>query len=219
MQLAETDLLPCLSGALYVPSHDALLIADLHLEKGSSRAHKGVLLPPYDTRAGLLALEAAIMRWQPKQVILLGDSFHDLAGPQRMGADDRALLEKVAGRADFIWLSGNHDPALPADLPGKQAAEMKLGGMTLRHEPVAGAHDEIAGHLHPVAAIRQRGRRLRTRCFVVSASRIILPAFGAYTGGLDIRHEAFRPLLPGNAFRAIMVGRDALHALPGRAVL
>jgi DNA ligase-associated metallophosphoesterase len=219
MHLANTDFLPCLSGAAYAPQYDALLVADLHLEKGSSRAHKGELLPPYDTRAGLLALEAAIDKWTPKRVILLGDSFHDVAGPQRMAVGDRALLERIAGLAEIIWLSGNHDPALPADLPGSQAREMMLGGISLRHEPMPGAHDEIAGHLHPVAAVRRRGRSLRRKCFVVTPSRIILPAFGAYTGGLDVRHEAFRPLLPGDAFRAIMVGRNALHAMPAKAVL
>lgn len=202
-----------------MPAHGALLVADLHLEKGSSRAHRGVLLPPYDTRAGLLALAGAIARWTPQRVILLGDSFHDVAGLERMAAQDWALLEDITGKTPFVWLSGNHDPALPAHVPGVHAREMTLGAITLRHEPGPGTHFEIAGHLHPAAVIRQRGRRLRTKCFVVSPSRIILPAFGAFTGGLDVRHEAFRPLLAGDAFRAIMVGRDALHVLPGRAVL
>ncbi len=219
VRLGDIEFLPCLSGALYVPDYDTLLIADLHLEKGSSRAHLGQLLPPYDTRAGLLALQAAIARWAPATVMLLGDSFHDSKGPDRMATADRALLEQLASRADFIWLSGNHDPALPAHLPGSMSVEIALGGVTLRHEPGTGAVNEIAGHLHPVAAIRRRGRRVRTKCFVISPARIILPAFGAYTGGLDVRHEVFRPLLAGEAFRVIMVGNSALHALPGRAVL
>jgi metallophosphoesterase superfamily enzyme len=104
-------------------------------------------------------------------------------------------------------------------LPGSRSVEIALGEVTLRHEPGAGVVNEIAGHLHPVAAIRRRGRRVRTKCFVISPARIILPAFGAYTGGLDVRHEAFRPLLSGEAFRVIMVGKSALHALPGRVVL
>lgn len=202
-----------------MPEYDTLLIADLHLEKGSSRAHLGQLLPPYDTRAGLLALQAAMAKWMPATVMLLGDSFHDEAGPDRMTAADRMLLERLASTADFIWLSGNHDGCLPDALPGSRSVETALGGITLRHEPACGASNEVAGHLHPVAAIRRRGRRLRTKCFVVSPARIILPAFGAYTGGLDVRHEAFRPLLSGEAFRVIMVGKTALHALPGRAVL
>ncbi len=219
MQIARTDLMPCLSGALYVPAYKALLVADLHLEKGSAGAHRGLLLPPYDTRMGLLALRAAMQKWLPDQVILLGDSFHDVAGPVRMDASDLALLEQLTGMARFTWLSGNHDPTLPEDIPGLHASEMMLGAITLRHEPKPGAHDEIAGHLHPVACLTQRGRRLRSRCFVVSASRVIMPAFGAYTGGLDVRHDAFRRLLPGDAFRTVMVGRNALHTLPGRAVL
>ena len=151
--------------------------------------------------------------------MLLGDSFHDDAGPGRMAATDRLLLEKLATEADFIWLSGNHDRRLPEALPGSRSIEIALGGITLRHEPASGAVNEIAGHLHPVAAIRRRGRRLRNKCYIVSPTRIILPAFGAYTGGLDVRHEAFRPLLAGDAFRVIMVGKKALHTLPGRAVL
>lgn len=219
LRLGDIEFLPCLSGALYVPDYDTLLVADLHLEKGSSRAHLGQLLPPYDTRAGLLALRAAMARWTPSSVMLLGDSFHDDAGPGRMAATDRVLLEKLATEADFIWLSGNHDRRLPEALPGSRSIEIALGGITLRHEPASGAVNEIAGHLHPVAAIRRRGRRLRNKCYIVSPTRIILPAFGAYTGGLDVRHEAFRPLLAGDAFRVIMVGKKALHTLPGRAVL
>ena len=219
VRLGGLEFIPCLSGALYVPEYDTLLIADLHLEKGSSRAHLGQLLPPYDTRAGLLALNAAIAKWAPATVMLLGDSFHDAQGPDRMALADRALLDQLATQADLIWLSGNHDPSLPAHLPGSRSTEIALGDITLRHEPGAGAVNEIAGHLHPVAAIRRRGRRLRTKCFVISPARIILPAFGAYTGGLDVRHDAFRPLLAGDAFRVIMVGKSALRALPGRAVL
>lgn len=219
MRLGDIDFLPCLSGALYVPAYDTLLVADLHLEKGSSRAHQGRLLPPYDTRAGLLALRAAMAKWAPSRVMLLGDSFHDAAGPDRMAPDDRGLLEQLAAAADLTWLSGNHDPCLPEYLPGSRSSEIALGGITLRHEPGVGAVNEIAGHLHPVAAIKRRGRRLRTKCFVISLTRIILPAFGAYTGGLDVRHDAFRPLLAGEAFRVIMVGKMALHVLPGRAVL
>ena len=219
MRFAGTDIQPCLSGALFLPEHAALLVADLHLEKGSSRAHRGELLPPYDTRASLMALAQAIEHWKPERVILLGDSFHDVAGFERMAQQDRSDLVDIATKAQFVWLSGNHDPELPRHLPGVPAHEMTLGDITLRHEPMAGQHLEIAGHLHPVSIIRQRGRRLRTKCFVVSASRIILPAFGAYTGGLNIRHEAFRPFLSGDAFNVIMVGRDALHTLPGRSIL
>lgn len=219
VRLGDIEFLPCLSGAIYVPDYDALLIADLHLEKGSSRAHLGQFLPPYDSRAGLLALQAAIAKWAPSRVMLLGDSFHDSAGPDRLAVTDRVLLDTLATQADFTWLSGNHDPSLPEHLPGARSAEIALGGITLRHEPTAGAVNEVAGHLHPAAAIRRRGRRVRTKCFVISPTRIILPAFGAYTGGLDVCHEAFRPLLAGDAFRVLMVGKSALHALPGRAVL
>jgi DNA ligase-associated metallophosphoesterase len=219
MQLCGVDLHPCLSGAAWLPAYGALLVADLHLEKGSSRAHRGVHLPPYDTRAGLAALEAAIARWRPERVILLGDSFHDDGGPGRMDAGDRAMLSAIGAQTELTWISGNHDPELPRDLPGHHARELALGPLTLRHEPTVKAAGEIAGHLHPAAAIVRRGRKVRAKCFVLSPNRLILPAFGAYTGGLDVRHEAFRPLLPGDAFRVVMVGRSSLHVLPGRAVL
>lgn len=219
MQLAGVELLPCLSGAVYVPAYEALLVADLHLEKGSSRAHRGVHLPPYDTRAGLAALDRAISHWQPTQVLLLGDSFHDAGGPERMPPEDRATLDRLAKAADLTWLSGNHDPDLPAHLPGSRVNEVALGTITLRHEPSPDASAEIAGHLHPVAVISRRGRRVRAKCFVLSPRRLIMPAFGAFTGGLDVRHDAFRPLLPGDHFRVTMIGRSALHTLPGRAVL
>ncbi len=219
MQLAGIHVHPCLSGAAWLPDYEALLVADLHLEKGSSRARFGVHLPPYDTRAGLAALAAAVNRWQPGRVILLGDSFHDDDGPERMDAGDRAALEAIAKKAELIWVSGNHDPDLPASLPGQHSRELALGPLTLRHEPTVKAVAEIAGHLHPAAAIVRRGRKVRTKCFVLAPNRLILPAFGAFTGGLDVRHEAFRPLLPGDAFRVVMVGRSSLHLLPGRAVL
>lgn len=219
MQLCGLDIHPCLSGAAWLPAYGALLVADLHLEKGSSRARFGVHLPPYDTCAGLGALQAAVNRWQPARVILLGDSFHDGGGPERMDAGDRAALEAIGTQTELIWISGNHDPDLPASLPGRHACELALGPLTLRHEPTVRAGAEIAGHLHPAASIVRRGRKVRAKCFVLASNRLILPAFGAYTGGLDVRHAAFRPLLPGDAFKVVMVGRASLHVLPGRAVL
>jgi DNA ligase-associated metallophosphoesterase len=219
LRLAGCRLLPCLSGALYVPDHEALLVADLHLEKGSSRARAGALLPPYDTRSGLMALERALDKWAPRAVLLLGDSFHDNGGPARMDAADRHHLERLARRADFTWLSGNHDSELPGCLPGRHVSESHLGGLVLRHEPQAGACNEVAGHLHPAASVVRRGRRVRAKCFVSSQYRVIMPAFGAFTGGLDVRHEVFRELLPGRSFEAVMIGSRSLHRVPGQAVL
>lgn len=219
VHLADTEFHPCMSGALYAPHYKALLIADLHLEKGSSRAHAGVHLPPYDTRAGLLALKNAIDHWKPEQVFLLGDSFHDGGGPQRLSAPDLQLLHAIAESARLVWIAGNHDPDLPSSLPGDRAKSVALGPITLRHEPTVRANGEIAGHLHPVARLSRKGRSLRARCFVASPARIILPAFGAYTGGLNVRDEAFRPLLPADNFKVVMIGRSRLHTLPGKAVI
>lgn len=197
------------SGALFLPSESTLLVADLHLEKGSAFAARGQPLPPYDTAATLERLAEALARWSPRRVIALGDSWHDGGGPSRLGAADRTALAALQTGRDWLWITGNHDPdPAPAAvaLPGDVAAEARIGPIRLVHEPSLAPGCEIAGHLHPVAAIRQRGRRLRRRCFALSATRIVLPAFGAYAGGLSLADPAFRPLFPG-AFQAYLLGQ------------
>jgi DNA ligase-associated metallophosphoesterase len=201
-----------------VADYRTLLVADLHFEKGSSRAGRGVHLPPYDTRSTLRTLRQAVDSYRPERLISLGDSFHDRNGFRRLDEDDRAEIGRIARETEIVWLVGNHDPEHPPELPGKVAAEAALGPLTLRHAPTPGARGEVAGHLHPVAAVERRGRRFRRKCFVADEERLVLPAFGAYTGGLSVIDMAFAPLFPGGGFRAWLIGRSAIHAFPSTAL-
>jgi hypothetical protein len=219
IRLAGTDLVPDLTGALYMPDTRTLIAADLHFEKGSSRARQGVHLPPYDTRSTLRLLASAVARWEPERLVLLGDSFHDEEGPGRLDADDFASIGSLARATDVIWITGNHDPVIDAGLPGTVADEVWLGDLVLRHQPRAGAAGEIAGHLHPVAAVVRRGRKLRCRCFAGDGERLILPAFGAYTGGLSVLASPFAPLFPGRKFTAWLIGRSDIYCIPASALL
>ena len=196
------------AGALYEPRAGALIVADLHLEKGSSFARRGMMLPPYDTAATLARLAALVGRWRPKAVIALGDSFHDVDAANRLSASDFTALAALQAGRDWIWISGNHDPEIPAHVGGERHGEMKLGALTLRHEPAAhAAHGEIAGHLHPVAVIG--GRR---RAFVTDGQRVVAPAFGAYAGGLNLHHPAIARLFTGRRV-AHVLGRDGVYAV------
>jgi DNA ligase-associated metallophosphoesterase len=201
-----------LSGAMYLPEHDALLVADLHLEKGSSFASRGQLLPPYDTRETLAALSDVIARFEPGVVIALGDSFHDVGGPDRLGNEERAALRDAQSGRQWIWVTGNHDRTLPRDIGGEVMADLPVGPVILRHEPQPGAPSEIAGHLHPVGKVVMRGRGVRRRCFVTDGARCVLPAFGAYAGGLNVCDAAFKPLFPAG-FAAHLIGTERIFAI------
>ena len=201
-----------LSGALFWEEQRLLVVSDLHLEKGSSFATRGVLLPPYDTIATLSRLAAVISRHNPRTVIALGDSFHDRTAHGRLSADDRDAVAALQAGRDWIWISGNHDPALPRDLGGTVADEVAIGPITFRHEPT-GAHGEIAGHLHPKARVSTRGRSMERRCFACDGERAVMPAFGAYAGGLSIRDAAFAKIFPKNGFVAHLLGDRRVHAI------
>lgn len=219
----EACVLRC-SGAMWVPAHGALIVADLHMEKGSAFAVRGQLLPPYDSRATLGKLEAEIDDLAPAMVVLLGDSFHDTKAIPRMAADDRARLDRLAAGRDWLWLEGNHDrEALARDadaatrLPGRIVGDMALGALRLTHEPEPLTADddrrgEVAGHLHPAAKVAAYGRGVRRPCFVTDGSRIVLPAFGAFTGGLNVRDPAIADLFAAPPLAAAL-GRDRVHAL------
>lgn len=206
-----------LTGAMYLPEDDALLVADLHFEKGSSFARRGMMLPPYDTRETLNALKDAVSRFSPRAVIALGDSFHDIGGPDRLGDMEREVLGEVQAGRDWIWVTGNHDHTLPDSLGGEVVNEVALGPLTLRHEPLEGAEAEIAGHLHPVGKVVMRGRSTRRRCFLTDGSRCIMPALGAYAGGLNACDNAFKPLFP-RGFTAHLIGTERIFAI-ARAML
>lgn len=202
---ATFDLLP--EGAAWLAEERLLVVADLHFEKGSSFAARGVALPPYDTRATVARLEALVERLKPQTLVALGDSFHDAEAEARMGAEDAARIARLSRTLDWIWIAGNHDPEPPRGFGGSVMAELRLGPLTFRHEPQAApATGEIAGHLHPCAAVRVRGRRLRRRCFASDGARMIMPAFGAYAGGLNVLDTAYDALLPGLDFHAWMMG-------------
>jgi DNA ligase-associated metallophosphoesterase len=210
--IAGVTLAADLSGALYWEEQRALIVSDLHLEKGSSYAMRGVLLPPYDTIATLGRLGAVIARHDPRTVIALGDSFHDRDAHQRLSPANRDVLGALQARRDWIWISGNHDPALPSDLGGTVADEIAIGAITFRHEPT-GALGEIAGHLHPKARVSARGRAMERRCFATDGQRAVMPAFGAYTGGLSIRDAAFAKIFRSLGFVAHVLGDHRMHAI------
>jgi len=207
---------PC--GALYWPAHGLLVVSDLHLEKGSSFARRGMLLPPYDTAATLARLAKLIAHYAPRMVVALGDSFHDGGGPSRLAPEDRNSIAALQRGRDWVWITGNHDPD-PADgIGGEFKPMLALGALTFRHLP-SGAPGEIAGHLHPVAKISQRGRSVRRRCFAVDETRMVMPAFGEFTGGLNIRDAAFADLFGTLSFTAHMLGADRLYAFTAKRCL
>jgi uncharacterized protein len=218
--VAGTTLIADPAGALYWPDEKLLLVADLHLEKGSAFAKRGVLLPPYDTATTLGRLARLVEHYAPRVRIALGDSFHDDHGPLRMSDLDRIKLKGLQRGRDWVWIAGNHDPDLPEDVGGRFADALAFGPLTFRHEPSENALDgEIAGHLHPVARVAQRGRAVSRRCFASDGRRLVMPAFGAYTGGLNVRDRAIFGLFGALGFTAHMLGAQRLYAVAAERCL
>jgi DNA ligase-associated metallophosphoesterase len=203
-------------GALFLHRLRLLVVSDLHLEKGSSFARRGQLIPPYDSAATLALLGAVIAEYRPAMVVSLGDSFHDSGGADRLHPVFRSQLETLMAGRDWFWIAGNHDPDLPRNLPGAAVPELAVGPLVFRHEPSRGAAPgEVAGHLHPCARIVQRGRSVRRRCFASDGSRMVMPAFGAYTGSLNVLDRAYAGLFRREALTAYMVGADRVFAIAG----
>lgn len=202
------------SGALVWPERSTVIVADLHLEKGSGFARKGTLLPPYDSTATLARLAMLVETHQPARVLCLGDSFHDGDAPARLTDSERRMIDSLARRTDWIWIEGNHDPKPPQDLGGRVASEIVLGPLVFRHKSRAGI-GEVSGHWHPKAHVPTRGGHVTGRCFVEDGERMILPAFGAFAGGLDVLDPAIRALLRP-AFAVHVIGRDRVHRFAGR---
>lgn len=212
----EACVLRC-SGALWVPERRTLVASDLHLEKGSAFAARGQMLPPYDSPATLAKLEAEIEALDPAVVVLLGDSFHDARAVERLSVADHARLERSARGRAWIWLEGNHDLKALAGaldrLTGEVVTTMAVGALSLIHEPQAEpAPGEVAGHLHPCATVVAYARGVRRPAFLTDGRRLILPAFGAFTGGLDVRHAAFSDLFETRPLVAVL-GQDKVHAI------
>ncbi|MEM7397370.1 MAG: ligase-associated DNA damage response endonuclease PdeM [Pseudomonadota bacterium] len=220
LTIGKHSLQPLAAGALYWREQKALLVADLHLEKGAALAARGMLLPPYDTRATLSRLGKIIEALDPKRVVALGDSFHRGECADRLVDDDFELLRSLQKGRDWFWICGNHDPHLPDSVGGTVCGSLTIEGVVLRHEPSGEARaPEIVGHLHPVARISRRGTVVRRRCFATDNSRLVMPAFGAYTGGLNVMDEAFKPLFYWNQVEAWMMGRHAVYPVLGSLLL
>ncbi len=186
---AGQNFLAAPDGGLFWPSQNALLVADLHLEKASWFARLGQFLPPYDSHATLSALEHLITATRADTVYCLGDSFHDRFGCDRLPAAARDLLLSFTRRLDWVWIVGNHDAGFVDHCGGRLAQELVVAGITLRHEAVRDdPSPEMSGHFHPKLRLHMRGRNVSRRCFVASATKLILPAFGSLTGGLDAAH-------------------------------
>ena len=210
---AGHDLLALRSGALFWPARGALLVADLHFEKASWFAGKGQMLPPYDTLATLADLAAVVAQFAPREIWCLGDSFHDAAGCERLSSEAQGRLRALTGATRWTWITGNHDAAGGAGMVdhcgGVLLDEAVVDGLVLRHVASATeARPELSGHFHPKLRVRVRGRNVARRCFVATPTKLILPAFGALTGGLDANHPEI--------VRAVGRGAEALVPVEDR---
>jgi DNA ligase-associated metallophosphoesterase len=201
------------AGFVVWPAQRLLVVADLHLEKGSAFAARGQLVPPYDTRETLDRLSQALRRYGPRRLVLLGDSFHDAKGAARLPAPDAATLIRLLAGLDVTWVLGNHDPTPPEGLPGAAVEELALAPFTFRHIAKPGATAELSGHYHPKATMPTRAGGVTRPCFLSDGRRLLLPAFGAYTGGLDITAPAIANLFPRGG-RAFLLGEDRLFSFP-----
>ncbi|MFG1426174.1 ligase-associated DNA damage response endonuclease PdeM [Roseixanthobacter glucoisosaccharinicivorans] len=217
--LAGADMVldPC--GALAWPERRVLAVADLHLEKASAFARRGQMLPPYDSADTLARLEALVDRWAPALILALGDTLHDRWAQERIAPHTRERLAALQRGRSFIWIAGNHDPEPNALLEGEWAREIRIGPLTFRHEPLPGTvAGEVAGHLHPVARLVQRGRSIRRRCFATDGMRMVLPALGSLAGGLNVRHPAVSSLF-GERYEAHMLGAARTYRIAAHACL
>jgi DNA ligase-associated metallophosphoesterase len=214
LSFAGETFLATASGALFWRAQNALLAADLHLEKASWFARLGQLLPPYDSHATLTALADEVERTGATRLYCLGDSFHDRFGCERLPADSRALLEALTGRLDWTWIVGNHDPGFADHCGGRIVEEEAVAGIVLRHVALGSdPRPEISGHFHPKLRLNLNGRRISRRCFVASDRKLILPAFGSLTGGLDARHPEIVRAISGEAVALVPVA-DRLLRFP-----
>jgi DNA ligase-associated metallophosphoesterase len=203
-------------GALYWPREQALLVADLHLEKASFLASAGQMLPPYDSRETLERLALAIRETGARRVIALGDNFHDDGGARRLDPHAAGMLAALTRAVEWVWIVGNHDPSLEKGVGGEVLEEATLNGLILRHKARAGeTAPELSGHFHPKLVVEARGRRIARACAVASERRIILPAFGALTGGMNAAApEILAAMQPASAIDAILPARGRLLQYP-----
>ena len=211
---SDHELMALPQGALFWPAREALLVADLHLEKASWFARGGQMLPPYDSIATLADLAALVAATGAREIWCLGDSFHDVAGCDRLPARARELLTALTAATRWTWIVGNHDPGFADHCGGAIVTEAEVDGLILRHEAEpAETRPELSGHFHPKLRITRRGRQVSRRCFVATATKLILPAFGSLTGGLDAHHpEILRAV--GAGAQALVPVQDRLLRFP-----
>lgn len=217
LHLAGEMLTPLAEGALWWAARRVLVVSDLHLEKGSNYAAAGQMLPPYDTGATLARVERLAATLQPELILSLGDSFHDRRAEQRLPKVYVARIKALTSAHDWVWIEGNHDPDPPAHLGGRAAKVLRLGGLVFRHEP-EGEAGEVAGHLHPVAKVAGRGRSVRRRCFASDGARLVMPAMGAFAGGLNILDTAFARVFPEGCM-AFATGEARVYCVPQKHLL
>jgi DNA ligase-associated metallophosphoesterase len=214
LSFAGETFVPSAAGTLFWQARQALLVADLHLEKASWFARLGQLLPPYDSHATLTALSAEVERTGATRLYCLGDSFHDRFGCDRLPAQSRELLLDLTSRLDWTWIVGNHDPGFADHCGGIVVEEVEIGAILLRHEARPDeVRAEISGHFHPKLRLSMNGRRISRRCFVASDRKLILPAFGSLTGGLDVRHPEIVRAISGEAVALVPIA-DRLLRFP-----
>ena len=214
LSFADYEFFASPEGALHWPTEQALLVADLHLEKASWFARLGQFLPPYDSLATLQALELEIDRASVNRLYCLGDSFHDRFGCDRLPAAARDLLAALTAKLDWVWIVGNHDVGFIDHCGGRIVEEVEVAGIVLRHEAVEGeTRPEMSGHFHPKFRLNLKGRHVSRRCFVASGTKLILPAYGALTGGLDAGHPEIIRKVGSNASALVPV-TDRLLRFP-----
>jgi DNA ligase-associated metallophosphoesterase len=202
-------------GALYWPARGALLVADLHLEKASWYARGGQMLPPYDSHATLSELVRLRAETGAREIWCLGDSFHDRDGCARLSDEAQALLRGLTGTTRWTWIVGNHDAGLIDHCGGEIVGEAEVDGLLLRHEASPQEErPELSGHFHPKLRLHLRGRNVARRCFVATGRKLILPAFGALTGGMDAHDPAILRAIGGGAAQALVPVRDKLLRFP-----
>lgn len=210
--LAGADLIALASGALFWPAKSLLCVSDLHLGKSERRARLGEPpLPPYETRDTLARLEVDLKTSRATTVICLGDSFDDSAAAQALSEEEKLWIAAMQAGRRWVWIEGNHDPG-PVELGGTHLAELPLPPITFRHIAQPGQSGEISGHYHPKVTIRPRGRAITRPAFLIDSDKVILPAYGTYTGGLRSHDAALSTLLRPEAL-AVLTG-PVPHAVP-----
>ena len=200
--------------ALWWPERRALLLADLHLEKGSFYAAHGQMLPPYDSRATIEAVAALVELTRAERVLCLGDNYHDDGGEARLDRHAANSLQRLTAALDWTWIRGNHDREVSGRWGGRALAELEVDGVLLRHEAKPGeSRPELSGHFHPKLRMTIRGRHIARRCFLRTPTKLILPAFGALTGGLDAGHPEIARACGGRA-EALVALAERLACFP-----